>query len=76
MFLIQLHIALNFWKKLGVWTYLVSVLEWLPVAFILYLFQGQILYYTIALGVPFLVLGVGLIVAGIALHAWTAKLLG
>lgn len=76
MFLIQLHFAVDFWKKLGIWTYFVSVLEWLPIAFIIYTFQGAILYYTIALSFPFFVLGVLAIAVGIVLHSWTAKLLG
>jgi protein-S-isoprenylcysteine O-methyltransferase Ste14 len=76
MFLIQLHFAVDFWKKLGIWTYFVSVLEWLPVAFIIYTFQGAILYYSIALSFPFFFLGILAIAAGIVLHSWTAKLLG
>jgi len=76
MFLIQLHFAVDFWKRLGVLTYFISILEWLPIAFIIYVFQGAILYYNIPLSFPFLVLGIFAVAAGIALHSWTAKLLG
>lgn len=76
MFLIELHFAINFWRKLGVWTYFVIIVEWLPLAFVLYLLQGTILHYEVALGLPFLVLGIMLVATGFALHAWTAKLIG
>jgi len=76
IFLIQLHFAVDFWKRLGVLTYFVSILEWLPLAFIIYAFQGAILYYNITLSFPFFVLGILAIAAGVALHSWTAKLLG
>lgn len=76
MFLIELHFAVNFWRKLGIWTYFVVLLQWAPIAFVLYLLHGAILYYEVALSIPFLVLGIILIAAGITLHAWTAKLIG
>jgi len=76
MFLIELHYATNFWRKLGVWTYFAVILQWIPIAIVLYLLQGAILYYEVTLATPFLVFGIILIFAGIALHAWTAKLIG
>jgi len=76
MFLIELHFTINFWRKLGVWTYFAVLLQWGPIAYVLYLLQGAILYYRIALGIPFLVLGIILIIAGFTLHGWTAKLIG
>ncbi len=76
MFLIELHLAINFWRKLGVWTYFIILLEWLPIGLVLFLLQGVILFYELNLGLPFLVLGIILIIAGIVLHAWTAKPIG
>lgn len=76
MFLIELHSAANFWRRLGLWTYLVVVLEWLPIAFVLYLSRETILYLQISFEEPFLFLGIVLVAAGIVLHSWTAKLLG
>ncbi len=76
MLFIEVHFAVNFWRRLGVWTYFVVLLEWLPVAFVLYLLRDSILYYEVVLGTPFLVLGIILIAAGFVLHAWTAKLIG
>ncbi|NIQ04565.1 MAG: isoprenylcysteine carboxylmethyltransferase family protein [Candidatus Korarchaeota archaeon] len=76
LFLIQLHLAPNFWRRLGVWTYLVVFLEWLPVAYAISLWQEEILQHTVLTTTPILVLGITLVTAGFVLHAWTAKLLG
>lgn len=76
MFLIELHVAINFWRKLSVWTYLIVLLEWLPIGFVLFLLQDVILFSELKLGLLSLVLGIILIIAGIILHAWTAKLIG
>ena len=76
MFLIQLHFKADFWRRLGIWTYFVVILEWIPIAFILYLLREFILQVEIQLPRPFMFLGVILIVAGIVLHSWTAKLIG
>lgn len=76
MFLIQIHYATGFWRKLGLWTYLVIFLEWVPIAFALYLWREVILQYEVTTTMPFHVVGVVAVAAGVALHAWTAKLLG
>jgi len=76
MFLIQIHYATIFWRKLGLWTYLVIFLEWVPIAFALYLWREVILQYEVTTTAPFHVVGVVAVAAGVALHAWTAKLLG
>jgi len=76
MFLIEVHFATGFWRRLGFWTFFVVFLEWLPIAFVVYALQGMVLAYEVVLGLPFVVLGVALVAAGVALHVWTAKLLG
>ena len=42
----------------------------------MYSLRSVVLQYEIAVALPLRVLGVALIVAGIVLHAWTAKILG
>ena len=76
MFLIEVHFATGFWRRLGFWTFFVVFLEWLPIAFVVYALRGMVLAYEVGLGLPFVVLGVALVAAGVALHVWTAKLLG
>jgi hypothetical protein len=68
MFLIQLHFKTDFWRRLGIWTYFVVILEWIPIAFILYSLREIILQVEIQLPSPFMFLVVILIVAGIVLH--------
>ncbi len=76
MSLIQLHLVPSFWRKLGVRTYLVWLLEWLPVAYVIRSLQDALLQNEIPVNSPIIAIGVFFVVAGIALHAWTAKLLG
>jgi len=58
-----------------VYTYLVVLLEMIPVIIIVITFQGFLLGQELALG-PLLVLGGLMFVYGVSLNAWTAKLLG
>jgi protein-S-isoprenylcysteine O-methyltransferase Ste14 len=76
MFLIQIHYAVDFWRKIGLWTYVAIFLEWVPIGFALYLWREVFLQHEVAVTAPFLVLGILLVAAGVALHSWTAKLLG
>ena len=76
MFLIEVHFATGFWRRLGFWTFFVVGLEWLPIAVVVYLLQDAVLATEIALVLPFVALGFALISAGVLLHLWTAKLLG
>ncbi len=76
MALIQLHLVPSFWRKIGLWTYLVVLLEWLPVAYIIRSLQDVLLQHEFYVPAPIIVIGVFLVVGGIVLHGWTAKLLG
>ena len=76
MALIQLHLVPSFWRKIGLWTYLVVLLEWLPVAYIIHSLQDVLLQHKFYIATPIIFIGVFLVVCGIVLHGWTAKLLG
>lgn len=76
LFLIQVHLAPNFWRRLGSWTYLIIFLEWLPLAYAIDLWQNTLIQYQIHTTIQTLILGVVLLIIGVLLHAWTAKLLG
>lgn len=76
LFLIQVHVAPNFWRRLSVWTYLVIFMEGLPLVYAINLWQDAIFQYQIRTNPPIFALGAALVTAGIVLHAWTAKLLG
>lgn len=76
MILIQLHLVPSFWRRLGIWTYLVWFLEWLPIAYGIRSLQDVLLKNEIPVSLPVIVIGVFFVFAGIILHTWTAKLLG
>lgn len=76
MFLIQLHGAPGFWRKIGVWTYTVVFLEWLPIAWGIMFFRDFLLQFEIPFPEAVFFFGVLFVVGGVLLHSWTAKLLG
>ena len=76
MFLIQFHGATHFWKKIGLWTYFIIVLEWVPVAYIIQSNQIFFLQFQLEFSNLIVVIGFLYIFAGIGLHSWTAILLG
>ena len=76
MFLIQLHGATNFWKRIGIWTYAVVILEWLPIAYFIYAIQGFFFQFQFEFNIIIAIIGFSFIAAGIVLHSWTAFLLG
>jgi len=76
LFLIQVHVAPHFWRRLGIGTYLIILLEGLPLVYVIDLWQTPILHYQVLLPVSLFAVGVALVATGIGLHLWTAKLLG
>jgi protein-S-isoprenylcysteine O-methyltransferase len=75
IFFLQVHGNPSFWRNLGTYTYLIVLLEMIPVIIVVITFQEFLLGQEIALG-PLFVLGALLFVFGVSLNAWTAKLLG
>jgi len=75
IFFTQVHGNPPFWRKLGVRTYLIVLLEMIPVLTIVIIFQGFLLSQELNLGL-LVVLGALLFLCGVPLNAWTAKLLG
>jgi protein-S-isoprenylcysteine O-methyltransferase Ste14 len=75
IFFIQVHGNPSFWRKLGVLTYLIVLLEMIPVLTIVIIWQGLLLGQELNVGL-WVVLGASLFVLGVSLNAWTAKLLG
>jgi protein-S-isoprenylcysteine O-methyltransferase Ste14 len=75
VFFLQVHSKPSFWIKLGAYTYLVVLLEMLPIMTIVIIFQGLLLGREFAVG-SLIALGVLFFVPGVLLNLWTAKLLG
>lgn len=76
IFWIPVHVLTNFFKKIGLFTYLLPLLIWLPVAFHVYTYKAYIVQLKISLPMIVNLIGVLLLVIGLILHIWTAKLLG
>lgn len=76
IFLIQLHGATNFWKRIGIWTYAVVVLEWLPIAYFIFVNQDLFFQFQFEFDTMIVIIGFSFIAAGIVVHSWTAYLLG
>ncbi len=73
--LIQVHLKPNFWKKLGAATYLVVLLEWIPLALLLVFFQDFFLVKEFDFG-GLMWLGVAILFLGVAFLGWIVKSLG
>lgn len=76
IFLIQLHGATDFWKRIGIWTYAVVILEWLPIAYFIYANKDLFFQFQFEFDIIIAIIGFSFIAAGIVLHSWTAFLLG
>ncbi len=75
IFFLQVHWNPSFWRKLGAFTYLIVLLEMVPVVLVVTMFQDPMLGPKFNLGLLVL-LGALLAITGVALNTWTAKLLG
>jgi protein-S-isoprenylcysteine O-methyltransferase Ste14 len=76
LFWIPVHGLSRIFKKLGLLTYAMPLLTWVPLAFIIFRNKALLLSWKIDLPIGLRVLGVIFLVAGTSLHLWTAKLLG
>jgi len=74
--LIPIHLSPKFWKKINILTYPLLLAFWLPIAYLILLSQDLLLQTVIEFPVPLVFLGLTLIIAGVIIHVWTAKLLG
>jgi len=74
--LILLPLLPNLWRKIGILTYLVLFTFWLPVAYLILLSQDLLLQITVDFHIIIVFLGFILIIIGLIIHTWTAKLLG
>lgn len=75
IFLVQIHLWPRFWRRFGALTYVVLILEWVPVALLIVSIQDLLLGTSLELGElywsSFIFMS-----AGVLLHIWTGKLLG
>jgi protein-S-isoprenylcysteine O-methyltransferase Ste14 len=76
LFWIPVHFATNFFRKLGLFTYAMPFMTWLPLAYLIYRNRDFFLHPQIPLPLVLRLGGTVLFILGALLHTWTARLLG
>lgn len=76
LFWIPVHFATTFFKKLGLFTYIMPLITWLPWAYLIYQNQIFLLNFKINLPVVLNIIGFPFLIFGLLLHIWTARLFG
>lgn len=76
LFWIPVHGFPKIFKRLGILTYIMPLITWMPLAYIIYAQRDFILFYRIDLLFPLNIVGIIFLAAGTLLHIWTGKLLG
>ena len=76
LFWIPVHFATGFFKKIGLLTYAMPLVTWLPLAYLIFQNRTFLISYKTDLPMIVNIIGMMLLVFGALLHMWTAKLLG
>jgi protein-S-isoprenylcysteine O-methyltransferase Ste14 len=76
LFWIPVHLMPGTFRNLGIFTYIMPLFTWLPLAFILYNQKEFLLKFTVNFHIILKSIGVILLITGTLLHMWTGKLLG
>ncbi|HAK89169.1 MAG: hypothetical protein A2077_00680 [Nitrospirae bacterium GWC2_46_6] len=76
LFWVPVHGLSRFFKKLGIFTYIMPLLTWLPLAYVIYMNREFLLGFATDLPLILNIIGIVLFIAGTLLHMWTGKLLG
>jgi protein-S-isoprenylcysteine O-methyltransferase Ste14 len=76
LFWTPVHFAPGFFRRLGLFTYIMPLFTWLPVAYLVFQNRAVLMQYKIDLPLIVNAIGVVLFILGTLLHIWTAKLLG
>jgi protein-S-isoprenylcysteine O-methyltransferase Ste14 len=76
IFWIPVHFAARFFRRIGILTYFLPAIFWLPVALIIYHNRETLLAGQLTFPPAVRIAGVLLLAGGTLLHLWTAHLLG
>lgn len=76
LFWIPVHYASKIFKIFGLFTYLMSFIIWLPLAYFIYKNRYIFLQFKIDITVWLNILGIIFLAIGMLLHLWTARILG
>ena len=76
LFWIPVHGLSIIFKRLGILTYVMPLITWLPLAYLIYSQRFFLLQFKTAFPTTLNITGIIFLVAGTLLHIWTGKLLG
>jgi protein-S-isoprenylcysteine O-methyltransferase Ste14 len=76
LFWIPVHFRTSFFRRLGLLTYIMPTVTWIPLAYAIYSHQAVLVQTKVELPSMLNIIGTLMLVCGTALHAWTARLLG
>jgi len=76
LFWIPVHFATTFFKRLGLFSYIIPVILWSPLAYLIYRNGAFLIQYKIDLPLVLNIAGLFLLILGTLIHIWTARLLG
>ena len=76
LFWIPVHFATGFFRRLGLLTYLMPAITWLPLAYLIFINRTSFLSHRIDFPASLNMAGFPLLIAGTLLHLWTIRLLG
>jgi protein-S-isoprenylcysteine O-methyltransferase Ste14 len=76
LFWIPVHFATGFFRRLGLFTYLLPAVTCFPLAYLIYINRISFLDYTVDFPKLLNMAGVPLLIAGTLLQLWTIRLLG
>ncbi len=75
LFWIPVHLATGFFRRIGLLTYVMPLLTWLPLAFAVIRFREPVLKVRFDMPLVVALVGVLLFIFGTLLHLWTGRLL-
>lgn len=75
LFWIPVHGLSRFFKRIGLLTYIMPPLTWIPIAYLVFRYKEELLTFRYGLPLIINLFGLLLIIIGTILHLWTGKLL-
>ena len=76
LFWVPVHFGHRFFRGIGLLTYLLPIVTWLPIAYLIYQNRDFLLQYRIEFVIVLNMAGILLLAMGTLLHIWTGLLLG
>lgn len=76
LFWIPVHGLSRFFKRIGLLTYIMPPLTWIPIAYLVFKYKESLLDFRYEMPVIINIIGLFFTILGTLLHLWTGKLLG